>query len=71
MEGSKPALELEMLDEPDRILRVEVGGWASDYIKEFLSARLEKREEAGQDDDSKPATVASGAFSAEIQSCSG
>jgi hypothetical protein len=74
VEASKPAIELEQTDdegEPTRTLRADVGGWKSEHLVEFLTARLER--EGGDDTDwgKEAKMVVKGAYSAEIQSCSG
>lgn len=68
-EGAKPAIELERSDQPDRIVRADVAGWKSEHLFQFASERLEKDDaaEAAKAADSKP----EGAWTAEIQSCSG
>jgi hypothetical protein len=68
MEGSRAAVDLEdgaVYGEPDHVLRTEVGGWTSDQIYQFLSERLEQR------NTSEEALGVAGAWTAEIQSCSG
>lgn len=65
MEGAHPALELENEDDPDRVLRAEVSGWKSEHIFEFLSSRLVSEGEG----DAKVSVA--GAWTAEVQTCSG
>lgn len=67
MEGAHPAVELENEDNPDRVLRAEVSGWKSEHIFEFLSSRLLSADEG--EGDAK--TAVSGAWTAEVQTCSG
>jgi len=66
-----PALELENdVDGESRILRADVLGWKSDHLGQFLRERLE----SGADSEAKDGVVklaADGAWTAEIQSCSG
>lgn len=59
--GSSPAVELEQTD--GRVLRADVRDWKSDHLVQFLNLRLESAE----NDD----VGVAGAWSAEIQSCSG
>lgn len=66
MEDVEPGIELERKDQPDRVVRADTAGWKSDHIFDFLKARLEM-----QHDDGKPKTATAGAWTAEIQSCSG
>lgn len=65
LEGAAPAIELENEDDPDSVLRAEVTGWKSHHLVDFLTARLKSAqgEEAN--------VAAEGAWTAEIQSCSG
>jgi predicted GNAT superfamily acetyltransferase len=65
MDGASVALELENEAEPDRIVRVDLTGWKSDHIGEFISQRLKSLEDDGGGE------VVAGAWTAEIQSCSG
>jgi len=69
-EGAKPAIEFEMEDNPSRIVRADVSNWESDHLFQFLTERLEKSSEAdeGENDMSK---APAGAWTAEIQTCSG
>lgn len=67
MDGASIAIELENEDDPMRIVRADVTGWKSDDIGKFLGERL-KSNASGADGDG--AGVA-GAWTAEIQSCSG
>jgi len=65
MDGANVALELENERDPDRVVRVDLTGWKSDQMAEFISQRLNSIEEDGGD------KVIAGAWTAEIQSCSG
>jgi len=70
-EGAAPALELENnVDGTSRILRADVSGWKSDHLGQFLRERLE----SSADSEAKDGSIkmaADGAWTAEIQSCSG
>lgn len=63
--GSWPAIELETNDGSGRVLRADVKDWKSDHLVQFLNMCLE----AAEDQDKTGAI--GGAWSAEIQSCSG
>jgi len=66
-EWANPSIELENKDEPDRVLRADVTGWKSGHLQDFLSSRLKPDDsEAGETN-----LPAKGAYTAEIQSCSG
>lgn len=68
-EGASPALELENEDAPDRVVRADVSGWKSDHLAEFLKERLHTR--TTSDAEGSVKMVAAGAWTAEVQSCSG
>jgi len=67
-EGSWAALELENDDGSGRVLRADVSGWKSNHLRDFLGSHLEGAAEADSD---ASGIAATGAWSAEIQSCSG
>jgi hypothetical protein len=72
VQGQRPVLELEMEDDDTRALRAEVNGWKSEHLFDFLTERLEPRNASAEDDaDSLSVGGVAGAWSAEIQSCSG
>lgn len=64
--GSSPAVELETTDGSGRVLRADVRDWKSDHLVQFLNLRLESAE-----NDMDGGMGVAGAWSAEIQSCSG
>jgi len=73
-EGASPAVELESSQEDGRVLRADVSGWKSEHLVEFLSLRLLDRKAEGNVDGEGAATSAmavKGAWTAEVQSCSG
>jgi len=61
--GASPAVELETTDGSGRVLRADVRDWKSDHLVQFLNLRLQEAE--------KSDGMGNGAWSAEIQSCSG
>jgi len=63
MDGVNVALELENEREPDRIVRVDLTGWKSDHMAEFIAQRLNSTEQGSG--------AVEGVWTAEIQSCSG
>mmetsp|Transcript_52200 Transcript_52200/g.124432 ORF Transcript_52200/g.124432 Transcript_52200/m.124432 type:complete len:404 (-) Transcript_52200:636-1847(-) len=68
-EGSNPAIELENPEDPQRVVRADVMGWKSDQLADFVALHLETVQA-----DSEPGGeggIVGGAWSAEIQSCSG
>lgn len=73
MESAEPAIEFEKDDEPDRVVRAVVAGWKSDQLGQFLSLRLEDQKAENSSDSGEGGAVlaAQGAFTAEIQTCSG
>lgn len=70
-EGSTPSIELEKEDDPNRVLLVHVQDWKSDHIYQFLSKSLIDGGRLNISSAQDATTVAPGAWSAEIQSCSG
>lgn len=76
MEGAEPAIELESETDPDRIIRAVVSGWKSDHLGAFLGARLEGADQVTMaqeqpKDEGEVKMAAAGAWTAEVQSCSG
>jgi hypothetical protein len=73
MESAEPAVEFEKDDEPDRVVRAVVTGWKSDQLGQFLNLRLEDQSTETSSNSSEGGAVmaAQGAFTAEIQTCSG
>jgi len=69
-EAAEPALELEKDDGSGRVLRAVVAGWKSDHLAQFLGVRLEQKNNT-EGDEGGAKMVAKGAFSAEVQTCSG
>lgn len=67
-EGASPAIELEDSNKPDRVVRADVFGWQSDALFQFLKLRLKESGDAGKEG---AAMAAQGAWTAEIQTCSG
>eukprot|EP00929_Paragymnodinium_shiwhaense_P091718 TRINITY_DN51625_c0_g2_i1.p2 TRINITY_DN51625_c0_g2~~TRINITY_DN51625_c0_g2_i1.p2 ORF type:complete len:216 (+),score=71.77 TRINITY_DN51625_c0_g2_i1:68-715(+) len=67
MEGSRAAVEFENEGDVSRIVRAEVAGWTSDQLFDFLSLRLEQKNARKEE----AATATAGAWTAEVQSCSG
>lgn len=65
-EGAKAAIEFEKEEDPSRIVRADVSGWQSDHLFQFLTERLEESSTSA----SGPGIV-QGAWTAEIQTCSG
>lgn len=63
-EGARPVVELEKEEEPGRMWKADVSGWKSDDLFEFLSVRLRKA-------DGEDTAAVGGAWTAEVQSCSG
>lgn len=70
IEGSKPALELEREDDSSRVLRADVGGWKSNHIFDFLTERLDESNTSDNSEDDESVGVV-GAWTSEVQSCSG
>jgi len=58
-EGAWPAIELEKEDDPNHVLRADVSGWKSDHLVEFLTTKFKAPEQL------------QGAWTAEVQTCSG
>jgi len=78
-EGAEPAIELESDADPDRVLRAVVSGWKSEHLGAFLGLRLEGAENvtagAGYAENAggegEVTMAAQGAWTAEVQTCSG
>uniref|UniRef100_A0A7S4SA43 Selenoprotein F n=1 Tax=Alexandrium monilatum TaxID=311494 RepID=A0A7S4SA43_9DINO len=68
LEGAMPAIELENDEQPERVVRADVSGWKSNHLYEFLEQRL-RTAEVGEKAEVKMAVE--GAWTAEVQSCSG
>lgn len=69
-ETAEPAVELEKDDDSGRVLRAVVAGWKSDHLAQFLGLRLEQTNNT-ESDNSGAKMVAEGAYTAEVQTCSG
>lgn len=67
LDGANAAIEFERESDPDKILRADVSGWQSDHVFEFLTERMEKSSESESAKDG----IVTGAWTAEIQTCSG
>lgn len=78
-EGADPAIELESDTDPDRVLRAVVAGWKSDHLGQFLELRLEGAENVTSSagyvenagSEGEVTMAAEGAWTAEVQTCSG
>jgi len=70
VEAAEPALELEQDDDSGRVLRAVVAGWKSDHVAQFLEVRL-KQTNNTESDEGGAKMVAEGAYTAEVQTCSG
>lgn len=74
MEGAEAAVELEQEDDPNRIVRAVVTGWKSNHLGEFLGVRLKEHKAENTSDSEQGGGVvmaAQGAYTAEVQTCSG
>jgi len=67
MENAEAAIELENDDENTTTLRAVVTGWKSNHLADFLAVRLEEQ----KNEDGSAVMAADGAYTAEIQTCSG
>lgn len=73
MENAEPAVEFESDTDPDRVLRAVVSGWKSNHLGQFLSERLEDQGPQNNSESAQGGAVmaAQGAWTAEVQTCSG
>jgi hypothetical protein len=72
MEAAEAAVEFENDDDPNRVVRVVVTGWKSDHLSQLLGVRLEQTKPNSSDVDKDGVVMAAqGAYTAEVQTCSG